>query len=152
MKSETAIHIQLWKLIETYRLPGVLVFHVPNGEWRDIRTARRLKEMGVTPGVPDLCYHAEGRTGYLELKKEDGHLSNDQLDFIALAAQQNVSVDIAFSVIEGAILLQQRGVLDPTQKFKITDDPTSDRRAHGRTVRKRAVRPIQAEAGRVPLI
>lgn len=31
-----------------------LLFHVPNGEARDARTAAKLRWMGVKPGVPDL--------------------------------------------------------------------------------------------------
>lgn len=144
MKSETSIQIELWKLIEAYRLPGVIIYHVPNGEKRHIRTARRLKEMGVTPGVLDLPYIANGRAGYLELKKGDGALSKPQLDFIAQCAGQGVRVDVAYSVIEAAQILQSRGVLDPTIKFTVSDDP-GDRRARGRTVRDKTVRPTHAE-------
>lgn len=37
------------------RLPDLAwLFHVPNGEKRDIATARRLKSMGVRKGVPDV--------------------------------------------------------------------------------------------------
>lgn len=33
---------------------GVLWAHVPNGEYRNWSVARRLKSMGVKPGVPDI--------------------------------------------------------------------------------------------------
>lgn len=34
--------------------PGLIVFHIPNGGWRDINTAKKLREEGVLKGVPDL--------------------------------------------------------------------------------------------------
>jgi hypothetical protein len=146
VKSETNIQIELWKLIKAYRLPHVLIWHVPNGEKRSPRTAKRLKEMGVTPGVPDFGFIAGLRgPGFLELKKEDGRLSEEQLDFVATAARYGVAVDVAHSVIEGAIILQQRGVLDPTIKFTVLDDPPSDRGARGRTARAKTVRPSNTE-------
>ena len=149
MKSEINIQRELWKLIQAYRVPGVIIYHVPNGEKRDIRTAVRLKEMGVTPGVLDLPYIVNGRPGFLELKKEDGRPSKDQLDFMVACANQRVDCDVAYSVIQACLMLQSRGVLDPSIKFKLSDDP-GDRAGAGRTVRRRAVRPT-SEAGRVPL-
>ena len=141
MKSETSIQIELWKLIETYKLPNVLVFHIPNGEKRGIKTAMRLKQMGVLPGVPDFCYIANFRVGFLELKRADGRPSNAQLEFMGEAAWNLILVDVAHSVSEGAQILQKRGVFDPNINF-ISDDP-SDRGRAGRTVRKRAVRPTK---------
>ena len=41
------------KEIDTY--PDLkLLFHIPNGGWRHIATARKLRWSGVKPGVPDL--------------------------------------------------------------------------------------------------
>ena len=48
---------------------------IPNGEWRSIVTARRLKGEGVKQGVPDLCLPVarKGYHGlYLELKRKKG--------------------------------------------------------------------------------
>lgn len=145
MKSETDIQRELWKLIEAYRMPGVIIYHVPNGEKRDIRTAVRLKEIGVVPGVPDLPYIVNGTPGFLELKREDGTVSIDQSKFMFDASCQGVRVDIAWSVIEGAQILQAVGVLDPSIKFT-SDESTAIRRAQGRTVRRRAVRPTSTKA------
>ena len=149
MKSETSIQADLFKIIVAHKLPGVLVWHTPNGEKRDPRTARRLKQMGVLPGVPDIGFIAEQRTGFLELKRADGHLSDDQLDFIATCANHGVRVHVAYSVIEGAQILQQVGVLDPTIKFTVSQ-PQVGRGARGRTARQKAVRSSNTEAARVP--
>lgn len=141
MKSETNIQRELWKLIEAFRIPGVIIFHIPNGEKRDIRTAVRLKEMGVMPGVPDFIFHVGGVTGYLELKRTDGRRSDSQKAFFVAAWDQKIKVDIAYSEIEGALILQERGVLDPSIKFKLSDDPSAIVRARGRTGRRIPVRP-----------
>lgn len=46
-----------------------LAIHVPNGEKRDIVTAKILKSMGVMAGVADiLLFFAGGKTVFVELK------------------------------------------------------------------------------------
>jgi hypothetical protein len=61
---------------------GLLWCHVPNGEWRDIKTAKRLKAMGVKRGVPDILIFDAPRSGgiglALELKTTTGRLSDEQ--------------------------------------------------------------------------
>lgn len=47
--------------------PQFTIYHIPNGEVRDGRTAYKLKNMGVLPGVFDL-YVMEWRL-YIEFKK-----------------------------------------------------------------------------------
>lgn len=45
-----------WARMNRVKHPALrLLFAIPNGGWRDIRTAARLKAEGVMPGVPDLC-------------------------------------------------------------------------------------------------
>ena len=62
------------------------LYAIPNGEWRNIVTARRLKSEGVKQGVPDLCLPV-ARNGYhglyLELKrKKGGQTSKAQREWI----------------------------------------------------------------------
>ena len=62
-------------LVELLQQPGVLnpqwvYTHIPSGEKRDIRTAMKLKAMGVMPGFPDFIFaHQSGRVFWLELKR-----------------------------------------------------------------------------------
>jgi len=49
-----------------------LLYHVPNGEKRDLVTANLLKAKGVVAGIPDLVFHFRARTYFFELKKPDG--------------------------------------------------------------------------------
>lgn len=63
-----------------------LAFHVPNGGHRHIRTAQRLRAMGVRPGVPDVLL-PWARGGYhglaIELKAAGGRTSAAQRDWLA---------------------------------------------------------------------
>lgn len=78
MPTEEAEQLILAKWLNFKRL---LWTHVPNGGLRDIRTARRLKALGVSAGVPDILIfdrvpmfplHAAGspRGVALELKRQ----------------------------------------------------------------------------------
>lgn len=58
-----------------------VTFHTPNGGFRSISEARRLKRQGVTPGIPDICmlipwngYHGL----FIELKSRNGELTQQQ--------------------------------------------------------------------------
>lgn len=60
-------------------LPYCKVWHTPNGELRDKRTAAKLKWLGVLPGVPDILILAPGGVLYqIEVKAPGGALSASQ--------------------------------------------------------------------------
>jgi len=59
------------------KYPDVLLFHIPNGGWRDIRTATHLKREGVVKGIPDLFCPRENL--WIELKTKTGKLSQEQI-------------------------------------------------------------------------
>lgn len=62
--------------------PGVRIFAIPNGGFRSVSTAGRLKVEGVSPGVPDL-FIPEWPL-WVEMKRtKGGVLSTDQKDWIA---------------------------------------------------------------------
>src|SRR5262245_15561570 len=92
---ETAFHIQLVSILRWALRPDVLMWHVPNGGYRDDREAAKLKAMGVLPGVSDLQFHwieidalqrKCRRVLHLELKAGNGRLSDTQATF-ALAVK-----------------------------------------------------------------
>lgn len=62
--------------------PDLLWSHFPAGEARDSITGRKLKDMGLKRGWPDiiLCL-PNGVMGAIELKAEKGRLSEDQKAF-----------------------------------------------------------------------
>ena len=67
-------------LITWFRLkyPSILIFAIPNGSYRDISTAKKLKREGVTKGIPDL--YIPKIHCWVEMKTVDGgKLSEEQL-------------------------------------------------------------------------
>lgn len=62
-----------------------LMYHVPNGGKRDVRTAVNLKREGVKAGVPDICLPVArgGHHGlYIELKAGKGEATVKQLEWL----------------------------------------------------------------------
>jgi hypothetical protein len=75
-----------------------LFFAIPNGGKRDPVTARRLKDEGVLPGVPDLllAVQAGGYAGlFIEAKTRTGAASKAQKEVGAALAGQGYSVVVA---------------------------------------------------------
>lgn len=55
-----------------------LLFHVPNGGFRNAREGAKFKKIGVIPGVADLIFLYKGKTYLIELKDETGRQSKKQ--------------------------------------------------------------------------
>jgi hypothetical protein len=74
-------------------------WHTPNGEQREIHTARKLKRMGVRAGVPDLVFILpNGQAAFIELKVPGKETTGGQDDFIELAKDCGCGVAICYSV------------------------------------------------------
>lgn len=76
-------HLEQSGLVTWFRgkFPGVLIFAIPNGGHRSITEAKRLKDEGVTPGVPDL--YVPSWSLWIEMKRvQGGRLSREQKDMI----------------------------------------------------------------------
>ena len=71
-KSNSSEYMELVGFINWFRgrFPGVLIFHIPNGEYRHISVGKRLKAEGVVAGIPDL-FVPEWRL-WIEMKTVDG--------------------------------------------------------------------------------
>lgn len=75
-ESEEQIALFQWAEMMMKKYPELgMLYHIPNGGKRNIRTAARLRKEGVKPGVPDLClpvpsgkYHGL----YIEMKRQKG--------------------------------------------------------------------------------
>lgn len=66
-----------WRLegCKTYGLPPCVLFAIPNGGKRSLKTAMQLKREGVQPGVPDIFLAVPARHHYglfVELKRPKG--------------------------------------------------------------------------------
>src|SRR5262245_22879078 len=104
-QKETAMHIELVALLRAIMKPTVIWRHVPNGEHRDIRTAAKLKAMGVLPGSADLEFHwvevdvlerKRRRCLHLELKVGNRPASDVQIAF-GLAVQTMLGDEYAIA-------------------------------------------------------
>lgn len=76
-----------WAKWNAGRYPELdLIFHIPNGSYKSLPTARRFQREGLRAGVPDICLPV-GRSGYhalfIELKrKSGGRVSEVQKEWI----------------------------------------------------------------------
>lgn len=80
--SELAIHCAIVDLLRKTARPGVIFWHTPNGEKRDMATAIKLRRMGVLPGVSDLII-MDGRCFFaMEVKAPGERPTPEQLIFL----------------------------------------------------------------------
>lgn len=80
-----------------------LLFHVPNGGSRHRVEAKKLKGMGVKPGVPDLCLPVRrGLYGgaWFELKSETGRVRPNQRWWLEQLREQGFHVSVVRSIDE----------------------------------------------------
>jgi hypothetical protein len=64
--------------------PEVVIWHVPNGQYRTRAEGAKLRWVGVLSGVFDLTLALpDGRTAFWETKAEKGRLSDEQQAFAA---------------------------------------------------------------------
>lgn len=79
-KFQPSEHSEQCALVNKLRAEGYFVAAIPNGGKRDAREAKRLKDEGVTSGVPDLFVVLDcGKIIWIELKvRKGGKVSESQ--------------------------------------------------------------------------
>jgi hypothetical protein len=79
------------------------LFSIPNGEYRHIATAVKLKRSGVLAGVSDLFLMIP-KNGYhgmwIEMKAKTGSVSDSQKEFMAAASSMNYLAVVCFGFDE----------------------------------------------------
>lgn len=127
---EYRMQISLVQLLRLTCRDDVEFYHCANGELRDIRTAAKLKAMGVRPGVADLFFtwaelvsvvgepslQKVSRNLYLELKRRGGNLSPAQVQFRDSVTAKGSYYEVADSIDEAVEILKRYGVLKKTIK------------------------------------
>lgn len=82
-----------------------LLYHIPNGGKRDVRTAVSLKRQGVKAGVPDL-HLPVARGGYhglyIELKVGSNKATNYQKEWLAELTKQGYLAVVCYGWQEAA--------------------------------------------------
>ena len=101
-------HLAQSLLIKWFRLQYPLLakclFAIPNGGVRHIGTAIKLKSEGVTAGVSDLflMIPSNGKHGlFIEMKKKDGKLQQNQAEFLNLAESMGYGAEVAYGFEDG---------------------------------------------------
>jgi len=78
---EFALHCMIADDLKRFLNPAWRYTHIPLGEFRDIRTAVRLKRMGARAGFPDFVFIGPKQSVFwLELKRPGGRVSEAQAD------------------------------------------------------------------------
>lgn len=111
---ESQIQIQLIAELKFRIRPGVMYFHVPNGEERNKAIAAKLKAMGTLPGVADLIFiwmTDRIRILFLELKRRNKALSPEQYAFCLKIREAGAIYEIADTVAGAIEILQRHGLL-----------------------------------------
>lgn len=81
------------------RFPSVRIFHIPNGGYRTISVAKKLKDEGVCAGVPDL-FVPHWRL-WIEMKRtKGGRLSEDQKDWIEYLKGSGYTVIVGYGATD----------------------------------------------------
>ena len=107
-------HVFLWASMEERAYPELaMLYAIPNGGKRAIKTAVALKKQGVKRGVPDMCLPV-ARGGYhglyVELKRQKGGtVSDEQREWIAALNSQGYKAIICHGAEEA--IEQIRGYL-----------------------------------------
>lgn len=93
--------LKQWAEMEESNYPELrMLFHIPNGEFRPFKTGAKLKSMGTKSGVPDFCLPVRrGRFGtlWIELKNEEGKLSDNQKSWISALIQYGQAAGVCHS-------------------------------------------------------
>lgn len=91
--------------------PHLIIFHVPNGGYRDQREAAKLKWIGVVAGVHDLIVIDDcGLVYLLEVKAPDGVLSADQIKFHGRCRSMNVPQAIVTTIDDARAAFKRWGL------------------------------------------
>jgi hypothetical protein len=111
---EHQLQIALIQHLQYRARPGVIYFHVPNGELRDKRAAAKLKAMGVLPGVADLVFVWDDdglRNLYLELKAKGRRQTLEQITFAEVIQVTGASYRVAATLDDALAILKSFNLL-----------------------------------------
>ena len=117
MTTEQSIHERVWALYVAYGEPGAVMFHIENEGIRGPRERAKFKRMGGIKGPADFFCGARGRSFFLELKRPNGKISDEQFDLANKIAANGVSTLFAKSLGQAVKMLQHEGVLRSDVRF-----------------------------------
>lgn len=103
--TEDQIHTTLVAWLKQIQHQGrnLLFFHSPNGGYRNAQEGAKFKRMGVLAGVSDITLLEPTKTHhglFIELKKNDGRLTQSQKVFLAKASERGYATAVCYSVAQ----------------------------------------------------
>jgi hypothetical protein len=113
-RSEDMIQRAVFAHLRMRAVAGVFAFHPANGGFRRPIEAKILVGLGVVAGVPDIIAIKDGRTYALEIKTEDGRLTDRQCETIELMRGAGATIAVAFGIDEAIAALETWGLLRGT--------------------------------------
>lgn len=102
----TAAVVEHWRKLG---VPGSLVASIPN--------KRAFGQTALTPGLPDLLVMSPALgmvTGFIELKRKGGVLSDDQIEIGRLIVERGAPYKVTFGRDEPIGVLEAWGAVRPT--------------------------------------
>ena len=94
------VNLFMWARYMENQIPELkFMFHIPNGEYRHINTAKRLKALGVKAGVPDifLAFPWDGYHGlFIEMKAGKNKTTPAQDEWIGRLCQAGYAVAVCY--------------------------------------------------------
>lgn len=97
-------------VVEYCRIRHIPVYHVPNEGKRSYQYAAKLKALGLSAGVPDLCipvakggYHSL----YIEMKAKGGRITDSQREWITLLQSQGMCAAVCYGADNAIALISQ---------------------------------------------
>lgn len=101
MDSEERIQGEFFQWVwNSQIIPRGCMWAVPNGGFRDRRTANVLKATGVVSGVWDLHIFYKGKFYILETKTQNGRLSKEQENWLKLMQENGVAGHFIYRTLE----------------------------------------------------
>ena len=92
-------------------MTGLVALHPANGGYRRKTEARILAGLGVTKGAPDVLLWCGGRSYAMEIKSEDGKLSEAQAEMISRLDGAGVFCAVCYGIDRCLACLESWGLL-----------------------------------------
>ncbi len=89
-----------------YKYPSVIIFHIPNGGFRDMATAQKLKKDGVVPGIPDL-FIPKFKIFIEMKKKEGGTISKEQKVMMEYLERVGYKCIVGYGATDASVKLME---------------------------------------------
>lgn len=100
-----------WCEIQKKKYPELgLIFHIPNGGYRNKFEAANLKRQGVKAGVPDLFMAVPNKKYhglFIEMKWGKNKPTENQEEWILRLSEQGYKVNVCYSSIEAIEVIKE---------------------------------------------